>query len=177
MVCLISVIIPPFIKSSFLGSPSPVYWPFPRFYTPSLRGKLEFLVDIPFKSIIFFCLGSSRAALLGLNNLFLVFLFAGFMHLISYLFINKAVVFQLFYFIIFLMENLWPDYIMFFLYFAALSYNLIFLFNFPFICGPTSLYKLIFKVIWFFNSVFRRFYYIFIYFLSLVSVFVPYFLP
>ena len=84
---------PPFIKSFFLGSPLPVYWFFFRFCIPSLWGKFEFLVDIFFKFIIFLYLGSSRAALLGLDNLFLVFLFAGFMRLIPYLFINKAVVF------------------------------------------------------------------------------------
>ena len=79
---------------------------------------------------MFFCLGSSRVALLGLNNLFLVFLFAGFICLIFYLFIDEAAVFQLFYFIILLVENLWFDYIISFLYSVALFRSFAFLFGF-----------------------------------------------
>ena len=85
---------PPFIKSFFSGSPSPIYQSFPKFYTSFLRGELEFLINTPFKSITFFRLGSSRAALSDLNNLFLASLFAGFVRSVPYLSINKAAAFQ-----------------------------------------------------------------------------------
>ena len=66
-----------FIKSFSSGLPSPVYQLFPGFHTPFLRGKLKFLVDILFEFIMLFRPGSSRAAPLGLNNLFLASPFAG----------------------------------------------------------------------------------------------------
>ena len=68
---------PPFVKSSPSGSPSPARRPFPGFYTPSLRGELEFLADAPSESIALLRPGSSRAAPLGLDNLSLASLFAG----------------------------------------------------------------------------------------------------
>ena len=77
LVYLISAIMPLFIESFPSGLPSPAHQPFPRFYISSLWGKFEFVIDAPFKSIIFFYLGSSRTALLGLNNLFLVFCLRG----------------------------------------------------------------------------------------------------
>ena len=135
------------------------------------------MVNIPFKSIIFFCLGSFRATLLDLNNLFLISLFMGFVRSIPYLFINKVAVFQPFYSIIFFMEDPRPDYIIFFLYFIVLLRNFAPLFDFPFIYGLTPLYRLMFKVIWFFGFIFCCFCYTPIYFLSLVSAFVPYFSP
>ena len=142
-----------------------------------MRGKFKFLINIPFKFIIFFCLGSFRAVLLNLNNLFLVFLFAGFIYLIPYLFINKVAVFQPFYFIILFIEDLWFNYIIFFLYFAILPCSFILLSGFFFIYGSMPLYRLIPEVIWFFGFIFCYSYYIFIYFLSSVSAFVLYFSP
>ena len=94
MVYFASAIMPPFIESSPSGSPLPVYWPFPKFYTPFLRDELEFLANTLFKFIIFLHLGSSRVALFGLNNLFLVSPFAGFIYLISYLSIDEAAALQ-----------------------------------------------------------------------------------
>ena len=173
----IFVIIPLFIKFSLLGSPLFVYQPFLRSYISFLRGKLEFLIDIPSKYIIFFCLGSFRATLLNLNNLFLAFLFIRFVCLIPYLFENKVVVFQPFYFVIFFMEGFWFDYIISLLYFVALFYNFILLFGFLFIYSPMPLYRLIFEVIWSFSSIFCYSRHIFAYFLSSVSAFMLYFLP
>ena len=135
------------------------------------------MADIPFEFIIFLYLGSFKAALLSLNNLFLAFPFTGFIHLIPYLFINKVAVFQPPYSAIFFMEDLRLNYIISSLRFAALSYNFTFLPGFFFIYGPTPSHRLIFKIIWFFNFIFYHFYYIFVYFLSLMSAFVLYFLP
>ena len=75
------------------------------------------------------------------------------------------------------MEDFWPDYVISSLRSVILPYNFIFLPSFPSICGFMPLYKLIFKVIWFFNFIFYHFYYTFIYFLSLVNTFILYFLP
>ena len=61
---------------------------FPWVLYTFLWGELEFLANTPFKYLILFCLGSSRAVLLDLNNLFLAFLFAGFVCLMFYLSIN-----------------------------------------------------------------------------------------
>ena len=97
---------PSFIKSSFLGLLLFVYQPFLKSYTPSLQGELRFLVDALFKSIIFFHLGPSKATSLNLDNLFLAFLFMGFIYLIPCLFINKVIIFQPFYFVVFSMEDL-----------------------------------------------------------------------
>ena len=141
LIYLIFIIISPFIEFSPLGSPLPIYRPFPWFYTPFLWGELEFLINIPFKSIAFLCLNSSKNTLLDLNNLFLVFLFTGFTRLIPYLFINKVAAFQPLYFIILLIENLWFNYIMFHLYSAVLPHSFTLLFGFSFIRGPIPLYK------------------------------------
>ena len=102
LVYFIFVIMSPFIKSSFSGLLLFIYWFFFRSHIPFLRDKLKFLVDAFFNFIIFFCLGSPRATLLSLNNLFFVFLFMGFVCLILYLFIDKIAVFQPFYFAVFL---------------------------------------------------------------------------
>ena len=99
------------------------------------------------------------------------------MHLMLYLSANKVAIFQPPHSIALFIEDLWPDYIMSSLYSAALSRNFALLPNSPSIRGPTPLYRLIFKVTWFFNSIFYRFYYILVYFLSSVSAFMPYFLP
>ena len=157
--------------------PSSVHQPFPRFYTPFLRGKLEFLADVPFKSIIFFCLGSSRAALLSLNNLFLIFLFIGSVRLIPHLFINKIAVFQPSYSIILFMEDFWPNYIIFSLRFIILFHNFAPLPGFPFIYSPISLYRLIFEVIWSSNSISCCSRYTPARLLSSVSASMPYLLP
>ena len=138
---------PFFIKSFFSGLPSLVYQFFFGFCIPSLWGELEFLVDVFFEFIIFFRPGSFRAALLGLNNLFLAFLFAGFICLIFYLFINKIIVFQFFYSAVLFIKDFQFNYVVFSLCFAVLPYNFIPLFNSLFICGFMLLYKLIFKVI------------------------------
>ena len=112
------------VRHRLFINPSPSYIYF-------LWGKLEFLVDTPFEFIVFFYLGFSRAILLSLNNLSLVFLFAGFMCLISYLFINKIAAVQPFYSIILFIENPWFDYIIFFyilqLYLVVLFFYLILL--------------------------------------------------
>ena len=160
----------------FLGLLSPVYWFFPRFYIPFLWGELKFLVDTLFKFIIFFYLGFSRVILLSLNNLFLVFLFMGFVYSVPYLSINKVMVFQPFYFIVLSVEDFRPNCVAFFLYFVILPRSFVPLPGFLFICGPTPLHRPTFKVIWFFGSIFYCFYYIFVYFLSSVSAFVLYFL-
>ena len=141
-----------------------------------MRGKFKFLVNTPFKSIAFFRPGSSKATLLGLNNLFLAFLFIRSIYLIFYLFINEAAAFQPFYSIIFFMEDPQPNYIAFSLYFAVLFHNFIFLFNSPSIYGLIFLYKLIFKVIWFLNSIFCCFCYTLTHFLFLINIFMLYFL-
>ena len=147
LVYLAFIIIPPSIKSSFLGLLSPVCQLFPRFYIPSLRGELEFLANTPFKSIIFFRLGSSKAALLGLDNLFLIFLFIRFVRLILYLFINKIITLQPSYSTTLPIEDLWPDYIMFSLYSTVLPYSFIPLFSSLFIYGFTLSHRPIFKII------------------------------
>ena len=64
-----------------------------------------------------------------------------------YLFANKIAIFQPPYSTILLMEDPWPNCIIFFLYSAALFRNFIFLPNSPFICGPTPLYRPIPKII------------------------------
>ena len=106
------------------------------------------MVDTPSKSIIFFRLGSSRATLLDLNNLFLAFLFAGFVCLIPYLFINEVTVFQPLYFINFFMEDPRPDYIAFFLHSIALPRSFALLSGSPSIYGPISLYRPTPEIIW-----------------------------
>ena len=113
---------------------------------------------------------------MGLNNLFLVFLFTGSVRLIPYLSINKTAVFQPPYSTTLLIEDLWPNYIASSLHFIILFCNLIFLFNFPSICGLIPLYKLIFKIIWSPGFISRCSRYTFIYFLSLVNASIPYFL-
>ena len=104
-------------------------------------GELEFLADIPFKSIIFLCSGSSRAALLGLNNLFLAFLFAGSVRLIPHLFINKVIILQPPHSTALFMEDPQPDYIASFLYSTALPRSFTPLPDSPSIYGPTPLYR------------------------------------
>ena len=99
----------------------------------------------------------------------------GFVCLMPYLFINKVAIFQPLYFIIFFVKDFQPYYIIFF--YILQPYLIISLLYLVFlICGPIALYKLIFKVIWSFDFIFRHSCYIFIYFLSLVSAFVPYLL-
>ena len=71
----------------------------------------------------------------------------GFVRLMPYLFINKAVIFQPFYFIVFFIEDPRLNYIIFFLHFIALPRNFAPLSDSLFIRGPMSLYKLIFKII------------------------------
>ena len=142
-----------------------------------MQGKFEFLADTPFKSIIFFYLGPSRATPLDLNNLFLIFLFAGFVHLIPYLSINKAAVFQPFYSIIFLIKDFQPNCVISSLYSIILPHNFALLFGSFFICGPTPLYRLMPEVIWFFGSVSHHSRYTPVYFLSSVSASVPHLSP
>ena len=168
---------PPSIEFFFLGFPSPARRPFPRSHTSSLWGKLEFLADAPFKSIMLLYPGSSRAILLNLNNLFLAFLFAGFIYLIPYLSADKATVFQPFYSIAFLMEDPRPNYIISFLRSTVLPRSFTPLFGSPSIYGPTPSYRLTPEVIWFFGSIFRHSHYTPIYLPPLVNIFIPYLLP
>ena len=105
------------------------------------------MADALFKSIILLRLGSSRAALLGLDNLFLVFLFAGSICSIPHLFINKAAAFQPLYSTALFMEDPRPNYIIFSLRFIILLHNFAFLPGFFSIYGPILLYKLTPKVI------------------------------
>ena len=102
---------------------------------------------LPLNLLYFFYLGSSRASLLGLNNLSLVFLFIGFVYLVPHLSANKVVAFQPFYSTILFIEDPRPDYIAFFLCFTTLPYNFAPLPGSPSIYGPTPLYRLTSEVI------------------------------
>ena len=172
LVYLIFAIIPLFIRFSFLGLPLPAYRPFPRFYTPFLWGELEFLADTPFKSIIFFHLGSSRAALLGLNNLFLVSLFVGSVRSMPHLSTDKAAALQPPHSAALPMEDPRPDRVASSLRSAALPHGFAL-----FIRGPTPSHGPTPEVTWFPGSVFRRSRYTPTRFLSSVSASVPHLSP
>ena len=148
LVCLIFAIIPPSIESSPLGSPSLVYRPFPGSRTPFLRGKLEFLADAPSEFIALFRPGSSRAAPLGLNNLFLVSLFAGSVCSVPHLFANKVAAFQPPYSAALLVEDLRPDCVASSLCSAVLSRSFAPLPGSPSIRGPTPSYGPTPEVAW-----------------------------
>ena len=102
--------------------------------------------------------GSSRAALLGLDNLSLASLFAGFVRLIPRSSVNEAAAFQ-------------PP------YFAALPRNFAPLPGSPSICGPTPSHGPTPEVIWSPGSVSRRSYYTPARFLSSVSASMPHLSP
>ena len=142
-----------------------------------MRGELKFLAGIPFKSITLFRLSSSRAALLDLNNLSLVSLFAGSVYLIPCLFADEVAAFQPLYSVVLPMEDLRLNYVIFSLRSTVLPHNFAPLSGSLFIYGPTPLYRLMSEVIWFPGFVFRCFCYIFMCFLSLVNAFVPYLSP
>ena len=94
---------------------------------------------------MFFRLGSSRAALLGLNKLFLTFLFVGFVRSIFYLFINKVTVFQPP--LIFFEEDPRPNYVISSLCSIALFHNFTPLSGFLFIYSPMPSHGLKHKII------------------------------